>query len=185
MGTWGIDVQWTLPLNAVCGGKFMTDIAVLICFHLFSLALNGSQITSELLSHGGVRICHSVKPAGPSWDLMPHINFLCSCTHWQSVWGPEQRQVSVWKLLLEISIGWCPCVLTCGWLADQLAGSSKLAEDMTRPTPRFAQPLSTFSFFLVAKVTPWLEEKHPTYCLHSWETRKVEKTDSERESRPV
>lgn len=37
------------------------------------------------------------------------------------------------------------------------------------------------SFLWVAKVTPGLEGKHPTYCRHCWEKEKGRKTDSEKE----
>lgn len=39
-------------------GNVMSDIAISVCLQLFSMALNESQITSELLNQ---KICQSVR----------------------------------------------------------------------------------------------------------------------------
>lgn len=118
---------------------------------------------------------------------MLHINFLCGCTHRQSVWGPERWQVSVWKPLLERSIGWFPCLLTCCWLAGWLAQRWTL-QPGKRHDSAYASVCTAskhVSFFWVAKVTPGLEEITSHLLSTQLRDKSERKTDSREERKQI
>lgn len=103
---------------------------------------------------------------------MLYIQFLCSCTHWQSEFLSSSRSLFESphrkEVLADAHVFWHVADWLVGWLRD---GPCSLLKSMTWPTPQFAQPLSMFFFFLVAKVTPGLDERRPTSCLLSCERR--------------
>lgn len=104
---------------------------------------------------------------------MPHINILWSCTHWQSVWRPETVAGLCFKNLNGKKY-WLVLMSADMWPA----GSELDPAACKRHDSAYASVCTAseqVSFFQVAKVTLGLGEKHPTYCLHSWETRKREK----------
>lgn len=99
-------------------GKSWLNIFLMICFRLFSLALNGTQITSELLSHGGVRICHSHRQPRPPeiWSLI--LTFSVVEPVWLRTWAMA-------GLLLKALTGktdWLAPMYPDMWLAGWLAG---------------------------------------------------------------
>lgn len=122
--------------------------------------------------------------------MKPHINFFCSqtCLAEDLSDGRSPFKSSYWKDgLAGTHVSWHVAGWLAGWLTGRLAHwwTLQLVKDMSRPTPQFALPLSTFSFCLVAKVTPGLEEKHPTYCLHSREREKNWEREQKQTSRSL
>lgn len=111
---------------------------------------------------------------------MLHLNFLCSCAHWQSVWGLSGGRSLFWKPLLERSIGRCPCLLTCGWLAGSEVGPAAREKTWLGPRLSLHSLRARFFFLLGCQGNPGAGRK--TSHLLSTQLRE---TDSEKESRPA
>lgn len=102
-----------------------------------------------------------------SWVLLgsdaPHTDWVClrSWTVAGFCWKPTEGKKS---------LGQHPCLLTFGWPAGSAVDPAACKRRISAHAS-VCTAAKHVSFFWVAKVTPGLEGKHPTYCLRSWERK--------------